>query len=169
MVVGLLMLWLPVANATGDEGKSREELTASYRLARFQLTECQAMGAGERYSEPLEKGLHLSETIEEHLAKGRWDRAKTEISQLEEIVKLLTRRMKGWDSDEDGLSNYAEYILYGTSWSSKDSDGDGYLDGSEILRYETDPLDHCALPIDVPRETQVVRSCAALEALRRGN
>jgi hypothetical protein len=169
MVFGLMVLWLSIANATCERSRGGEELTASYRLARFQLIECQEMGAGDLDSESLNKGLILSKAIEENLAKGSWNRAGTEISQLEDIVALLVHRMKRWDPDDDGLSNYAEYILYGTSWSSKDSDGDGYLDGSEILRHETDPLDHCAAPIDVPVETQIVRSCPALEKLRSDN
>lgn len=43
------------------------------------------------------------------------------------------------DIDEDGLSNYQEYIL-GTNPYNNDSDGDDLKDGDEINIYDTDPL-----------------------------
>ena len=37
------------------------------------------------------------------------------------------------DSDGDGLADYDEVYLHGTSWSNRDSDADGMLDGNEII------------------------------------
>ena len=100
------------------------------------------------------------------LDKGDWTQANKAISQLDQTLGTLLDELKSWDPDEDGLSNYAEYMLYGTSWAEADTDGDGYLDGSEVLRFETDPLDECSVPIGVPAETAVQRKCPALEKLR---
>ena len=42
------------------------------------------------------------------------------------------------DSDQDGLSNWAELVLHGTDPNDLDSDGDGFLDGVEISE-DTNP------------------------------
>jgi cell division septation protein DedD len=44
----------------------------------------------------------------------------------------------GWDGDQDGLTNLEEYG-FGTNPNDPDTDGDGYLDGEEIL-LGTNPL-----------------------------
>ena len=36
------------------------------------------------------------------------------------------------DSDEDGLTNYQELVVYGTNPALKDTDGDGFEDGYEV-------------------------------------
>ena len=43
------------------------------------------------------------------------------------------------DSDGDGLSDDAEYNVYGTGRYTNDTDGDGWLDGEEVYR-GTNPL-----------------------------
>lgn len=54
-------------------------------------------------------------------------------STPEEIEQNLTTGfVAGLDSDNDALTN-AEEILIGTATSTPDTDGDGYLDGAEIL------------------------------------
>ena len=169
MLVGLALLWLVMANATCGTKKKQGDVVDSYKLARFSLEECKDMGAGSFDPVTLAKGERLSRQIEEMLAEGSWDRTDEAITELEQIVALLLNQMKNWDPDADGLSNYAEFMMYGTSWSDSDSDGDGYLDGSEILRYETDPLDHCGVPMNVGAETEVRQSCPALENLRLGD
>ena len=44
------------------------------------------------------------------------------------------------DSDNDGLSDYGEYHVFGTNLSLADTDGDFLSDGDEILVHLTDPL-----------------------------
>ena len=44
------------------------------------------------------------------------------------------------DTDSDGLMDYDEFHSYLTSATNPDSDGDGYLDGKEILEMGSDPL-----------------------------
>ncbi|HIF04865.1 MAG TPA: hypothetical protein EYQ80_05610 [Candidatus Poseidoniales archaeon] len=44
------------------------------------------------------------------------------------------------DSDNDGLSDYAEYYDYLTNRTNPDTDGDGLSDGDEVIMHGTDPL-----------------------------
>jgi hypothetical protein len=166
MLLGLPLLWIVLANATCHNRRGQEDLVNSFEVVRFHLSECREMGADSLDPVSLNEAMRLSEEIGEMLDKENWTQASEAIAQLEQTVGLLLDQMKSWDPDEDGLSNYAEYMLYGTSWAEGDSDGDGYFDGSEILRYQTDPLDHCGVPIGLPLETAVQRYCPALEKLR---
>lgn len=166
MLLGLPLLWLVLANATCDSRRGQEDLAYSYEVVRFHLSECRDMGADSLDPVSLKEAMRLSEEIDGMLDEGNWTQASEAIAQLEQTVGLLLDQMKSWDPDEDGLSNYAEYMLYGTSWAEGDTDGDGYFDGSEILRYQTDPLDHCGVPLGIPLETAIQRDCPALEKLR---
>ena len=166
ILLGLPLLWLVLANATCHNRRGQEDLVNSYEVVRFHLSECRNMGADSLDPVGLEEAMRLSEEVGGMLDKGNWTRASEAIAQLEQTVGFLLEQMKSWDPDEDGLSNYAEYMLYGTSWAEGDTDGDGYFDGSEILHFETDPLDHCGVPIGFPLETTVQRDCPALETLR---
>jgi hypothetical protein len=161
--VGVIFLCLALADAGCVPRSCQQQLMESYRLARFRLEECRKMGAGDLESDSLEAAVKLSEEIEGLLAAGRWTSAAGSVARLEESVTKLTQAMKSWDADGDGLSNYAEFMLYGTSWNNPDTDGDGYGDGTEILRYETDPLDPCSVPTGVAPELPVVQRCPALE------
>ena len=165
-LVGLALLWLVVANATCDTDRNRADRLSSYQLAQFHLNECQAMGAESLNPETVANAMRLNAEIEQMLESGNWSEANESIDQKEQMVTLLLDELKNWDPDGDGLSNYAEFMLYGTSWSEVDSDGDGYIDGSEVLLYQTDPLDHCAVPIGEPIETMIQRGCPPLERLR---
>ena len=44
------------------------------------------------------------------------------------------------DTDNDGLSDYGEFHIYGTNLSTSDTDGDFLNDGQEVLIHLTDPL-----------------------------
>ena len=166
ILLGLPLLWLVLANATCHNRKGDEDLVNSYKVVRFRLSECRNMGAESLDPVSLEEAMRLSEEVDGMLDKGNLTQASEALAQLEQTVGFLLEQMKSWDPDEDGLSNYAEYMLYGTSWAEGDTDGDGYFDGSEILHFETDPLDHCGVPIGFPLETTVQRDCPALETLR---
>jgi len=165
LVLTAICVWVIFAGTTCTLPQRQQALGDSYRLARFRLEQCRRMGASELDPEQMESANRLSAETETMLAGGRWSSAERHLTRLEEILAVLVARLKEWDPDGDGLSNYAEFMLYGTSWSDPDTDGDGYLDGSEVLVYETDPLDPCAVPIQVEPERARTRSCPALERL----
>ena len=166
MLLGLPLLWLVLANATCESKRGQEDLLSSYEVVRFHLSECQDMGAESLDPVSLDQALRLSEEIGAMLDNGNWTEASKAMTQLEQTVGLLLDQLKSWDPDADGLSNYAEYMLYGTSWAESDTDGDGYFDGSEILHFQTDPLDYCGVPIGLSPETAVQHYCPALEKMR---
>jgi len=160
------VLSLVVATTTCTLPETRKTITNSYRLARFRLEQCHRMGADELDREQLEFADRLSEETEAMVAAERWRAAKGPLTRLEETLARLLERLKAWDPDGDGLSTYAEFMLYGTSWSNPDTDGDGYLDGTEVLVYETDPLDPCAFPVGVQPEMPRTRPCPNLEKIQ---
>ncbi len=166
MLLSLATLWLAVANSTCDTRERQEEVINSYELARFQLRESRYMGADHLDPGRFEEAVQLSEDLDGMLTKGKWLQASKTIPHLQQTLDMLVERLKEWDPDADGLSNYAEFMLHGTSWSDSDSDGDGYFDGSEVFRYRTDPLDHCGMPIGVAPETSTRQPCPAVEKLR---
>jgi len=144
----------------------QKALVDSYRLARFRLEQCRRMGASELDPERMELATRLSTETEAMVAAERWFLAGRHLTSLEDILAVLMARLKEWDPDGDGLSTYAEFMLYGTSWSNPDTDGDGYLDGSEVLVYGTDPLDPCAVPIGAQPERASTQPCPALDGLQ---
>jgi hypothetical protein len=162
VAVGLLV----VATTTCTLPETRKSITNSYRLARFRLEQCRRMGADELDREQLELADRLSGETQAMVAAGRWRVATGPLARLEETLARLLDRLKTWDPDGDGLSTYAEFMLYDTSWSDPDTDGDGYLDGTEVLVYETDPLDPCAFPVGVQPEKARTRPCPSLERIQ---
>ncbi|HVO84848.1 MAG TPA: thrombospondin type 3 repeat-containing protein [Syntrophobacteria bacterium] len=152
-----------VTTTTCTLPETRKNLANSYRLARFRLEQCRRMGASELDREQMELAERLSAETEMMIAAERWRAAQGPLTHLEETVARLLDRLKTWDPDGDGLSTYAEFMLYGTSWSDPDTDGDGYLDGTEVLIYGTDPLDPCAFPVGVQPEKARTRACPSLE------
>ncbi len=68
------------------------------------------------------------------------DEVKDQIKRVEEFKKERTAAASSADTDNDGISDYDEYLLYTTDPENPDSDGDGVTDGVEIsLGY--DPVD----------------------------
>ena len=166
VLLGLPLLWLVLANATCHKQISHEGLASTYDLLRFRLSECRHMGGDSLDPVSLAEAERLDEEVGGWLQEGNWAKASETMAQMEQTLGVLLDEMKSWDPDEDGLSNYAEYMLFGTSWAEADTDGDGYFDGSEVLHFETDPLDYCSVPMGFPPETAVQHNCPALEKLR---
>ena len=67
-----------------------------------------------------------------------------DLNELFPIDPLNRSIPKVVDSDEDGLSDHAEY-LNGTNPNDADSDNDGFTDGYEVNKLSTDPL-NAAIP-----------------------
>jgi hypothetical protein len=55
---------------------------------------------------------------------------------------------QGPDRDNDGLSDASEAV-YGTDPDKSDTDGDGYSDGDEVLKYGSDPKDKASTPATI--------------------
>lgn len=55
---------------------------------------------------------------------------------------------QGSDQDHDGLTDAAEAV-YGTDPKNPDTDGDGYSDGDEVLKYGSDPKDKASTPATI--------------------
>jgi hypothetical protein len=163
VVVAVLLLVGATTTCTLPE--TRRTVTNSYRLARFRLEQCRRMGADELDREQLEFADRLNAETGAMVAGERWGAATGPLARLEDTVARLLDRLKTWDPDGDGLSTYAEFMLYDTDWSNPDTDGDGYLDGTEVLVYETDPLDPCAFPVGVQPEKARTRPCPSLEGI----
>lgn len=62
-----------------------------------------------------------------------------------ELLPSMYDTMGMRDTDNDGLSDLQEKEL-GTDIFNKDTDGDGFTDGDEVLAYGTDPLDPTSYP-----------------------
>jgi hypothetical protein len=165
LVLAAACVLVILAGTTCTLPQRRKALVDSYHLARFRLEQCRKMGANELDPERMESATRLSTETEATLTAEHWFSAGRHLDKLEEILAVLMARLKEWDPDGDGLSTYAEFMLYGTSWSDPDTDGDGYLDGSEVLVYGTDPLDPCSVPIGIQPERPRTQPCPALEKL----
>jgi hypothetical protein len=63
-----------------------------------------------------------------------------QIKRVEEFKKERTALASTEDTDDDGVTDYDEYLLYGTDPKSPDTDTDGVTDGVEISQ-GFDPLD----------------------------
>jgi hypothetical protein len=81
------------------------------------------------------------------------DQQINESSIQEEIFDSLSQQ----DTDEDGLSDFDEIFVYGTSAYLPDTDGDGFTDKEEI-EAGSDPLDPLSTPYWQPEsqpETEI--------------
>ena len=65
----------------------------------------------------------------------------TSFCDTEKCINKLYEEDKKKDTDNDGLSDYEEKIIYNTDFKKQDTDGDGYFDGDEV-RDGFDPNDN---------------------------
>jgi hypothetical protein len=76
---------------------------------------------------------------------GASSSAQTGISGVADPTPDFTQ---GPDQDHDGLSDASEAV-YGTDPNKSDTDGDGYSDGDEVLKYGSDPKDKASTPATI--------------------
>jgi hypothetical protein len=77
------------------------------------------------------------------------DNQTAELSIQEQVFESLSEQ----DTDKDGLSDFEEIFVYGTSAYLPDTDSDGFTDKEEI-EAESDPLDSSSTPYWQPQPEQ---------------
>lgn len=83
---------------------------------------------------------------------------KKHVERVEGILKERTSQKSAVDSDSDGISDFDEQLLYGTDPNNPDTDGDGVIDGVEIMG-GYNPLDEKAeavIRFNSPKEVSYV-------------
>ncbi|QYY35769.1 thrombospondin type 3 repeat-containing protein [Ruficoccus sp. ZRK36] len=92
-------------------------------------------------------GVSASLAVTDRYAKIAFDSRKSDIeTEVENIT--FSRLYDLYDSDSDGLSNWAESNTYGTNPLLSDSDKDRMSDGAEI-EAGTDPSDSAVFPASI--------------------
>jgi len=92
----------------------------------------------------------LDATLEQKLAT-----ISNRVDQFEQVRRDRTENDSSIDSDEDGISDLDEQVIYKTDPNNPDTDGDGFTDGIEIVR-GFDPLDatpEAVVSFESPKET----------------
>jgi|AntRauTorckE6833_2_1112554.scaffolds.fasta_scaffold03094_3 hypothetical protein len=87
------------------------------------------------------------------------------IDTFEQIRTEKSAGQSAFDSDDDGIPDFDEINLYGTDPNNPDTDGDGFVDGIEIVR-GFDPLDSTAQAVVVyesPKESIGLVQSSVLE------
>jgi hypothetical protein len=100
----------------------------------------------------------LIEKIDAYLASSI-KRVEEDVVRIEKVVSERTALKAETDSDKDGITDYDELALYNTDPYIADTDGDGFVDGSEILKgyNPTDAASEVAVVYESPKEAGVVR------------
>jgi hypothetical protein len=86
-------------------------------------------------------------------------RVEEDVVRIEKVITERSSLQAQTDSDKDGVTDYDELALYSTDPFSADSDGDGFNDGSEILK-GFDPkssASESAIAYESPKEIGVIR------------
>lgn len=87
-------------------------------------------------------------------------RLSEHVRKTETIVRDRVGDAISKDTDADGISDFDEQTIYATDPTSADSDNDGFVDGTEILR-GYDPLDdspEAVVAYESPKEKGLVRA-----------
>ena len=88
------------------------------------------------------------ETWEPHGAYQDGTNSITPTADLVAINIIISKSAQ--DTDGDGLTDYDEEYLYGTSSTTNDTDDDGFWDGNELFAvYKTDPVDSASFPANI--------------------
>ena len=117
------------------------------------------------------KDLNSLNEVEKNTTKevGRTDKIVFEKKKIIERIKIKKGREDALlDSDQDGISNFDEVNIYKTDPSLADSDGDGYIDGAEVLSgfNPNDPSLEAVVKYEDPKNTgEVDNSLFAVSAI----
>jgi hypothetical protein len=96
----------------------------------------------------------LADNINEEL-DGRFEMLQKRIDTFEELRKAASNNESSSDKDGDGISDYDEQFLYGTSPEQPDTDNDGVLDGIEVMGgyNPLDPASEAVIEYELPQES----------------
>lgn len=109
--------------------QSGDEVVIS--AAREALNEKRQAIVNESLNDP--DSRELSDDIDEKLA-ARIEDLQKRVDRFEEVRRERSSGDTAIDTDEDGIPDVDERILYGTDPNAADSDNDGVADGIEIVR-----------------------------------
>ncbi len=132
-----------------DDAEARESLIQKIETLKKELIESLPVGA-ERH-EAIEK---INTYVAEMIA------TLTELTARNEaVIKERIGDRAFLDTDKDGIADYDERNLYATNPFSADSDGDGFIDGTEIIKgYNPNSADaETLVTYESPRENGIVR------------
>lgn len=139
----------------------------AYAVA-LRLGDIDAIKAAEDRLTKLRTGIQLlaqdtGEAIQTSEVEAEFNRLRVRVrEQIDATNALLVERVGAaaqMDSDGDGITDFDEVALYKTNPNSADTDGDGFIDGAEVLGGfdPTDSTPEVAVVFESPKETGLVR------------
>jgi hypothetical protein len=144
-----LMEELATANRNKDDAKITE---IKQQIASFKektLTDVKSLGLSKK----------LTQEITDYFVKVESALQKA-IANNETIIKNRVGDKVLNDSDQDGISDYDEINIYHTDPFNADTDGDGFIDGAEVLNNfdPTNQTSEALVQYESPKQFGVVRN-----------
>lgn len=133
---------------TGDQ----TEIDAARMRINDVLTEMDTVSASE------ETRVKIAAYAESKVTRAL-ERIEADVERTNQIIAERTATEAKTDSDEDGITDYDEITIYKTDPMVADSDGDGFIDGAEVMSgYDpVNPDPEAAVAYESPKEVGVVR------------
>ncbi len=132
-----------------DDAEARDSLIQKIETLKKELIESLPVGS-ERYDAVEKINTYVADMIATLTALT---------ARNEAVIKERIGDRAFLDTDKDGIADYDELNLYATNPFSADSDGDGFIDGSEIIKgyNPNDARAETLVAYESPRENGIVR------------